>query len=44
VAVCIKKYAPHLLEKKISGASAGALAAASLICNMPLGKIFFYFS
>lgn len=38
VAVCFKKYAPHLLLQKISGASAGALAACCLLCDMPLGK------
>lgn len=38
VAVCIKQYAPQLLVEKISGASAGALAACCLICDMPLGK------
>lgn len=39
VAVCFRKYAPHLLHK-ISGASAGALAATCLLCDMPLGKFF----
>lgn len=38
VAVCFKKYAPHLLLDKISGASAGCLAATCLLCDMPLGK------
>lgn len=38
VAVCFKKYAPHLLLDKISGASVGCLAAAGLLCDMPLGK------
>lgn len=38
VAVCFKKYAPHLLLDKISGASVGALAATCLLCDMPLGK------
>lgn len=37
VAVCFKKYAPHLLLHKISGASAGALAACCLLCDLPLG-------
>lgn len=40
VAVCFKKYAPHLLLDKISGASAGCLAATCLLCDMPLGKFF----
>lgn len=38
VAVCFKKYAPHLLLDKISGASAGAIAACSLLCDLPLGE------
>lgn len=42
VAVCFKKYAPHLLLKKISGASAGALAATCLLCDMPLGEYLFF--
>ncbi|XP_008547694.1 1-acylglycerol-3-phosphate O-acyltransferase Pnpla3 [Microplitis demolitor] len=37
VAVCFKKYAPHLLLEKISGASAGAIAACCLLCDLPLG-------
>ncbi|OXU31956.1 hypothetical protein TSAR_013068 [Trichomalopsis sarcophagae] len=36
VAVCFKKYAPHLLLEKISGASAGAIAACCLLCDLPL--------
>uniref|UniRef100_A0A1A9UQI3 PNPLA domain-containing protein n=1 Tax=Glossina austeni TaxID=7395 RepID=A0A1A9UQI3_GLOAU len=36
VAVCFKKYAPHLLLEKIGGASAGALAACCLLCDLPL--------
>lgn len=39
VAVCFRKYAPHLLLKKISGASAGAIAACCLLCDLPLGDI-----
>ncbi|CAH1127889.1 unnamed protein product [Ceutorhynchus assimilis] len=38
VACCFRKYAPHLLLNKVSGASAGALAACSLILDMPLGE------
>lgn len=38
VAVCFKKYAPQLLLQKISGASAGCLAATCLLTGMPLGK------
>ncbi|XP_055384251.1 1-acylglycerol-3-phosphate O-acyltransferase Pnpla3 isoform X2 [Condylostylus longicornis] len=39
VAVCFKKYAPHLLLEKIGGASAGALAACCLLCDLPLGEM-----
>lgn len=39
VAVCFKKYAPHMLVDKIAGASAGAVAACCLLCDMPLGEI-----
>lgn len=39
VAVCFRKYAPHLLLNKISGASAGAIAACCLLCDLPLGDI-----
>ncbi|XP_021708560.1 patatin-like phospholipase domain-containing protein 3 isoform X5 [Aedes aegypti] len=39
VAVCFKKYAPHLLLHRISGASAGSLAACCLLCDMPLGEM-----
>ncbi|KAI5732555.1 hypothetical protein M8J76_001666 [Diaphorina citri] len=39
VAVCFKKYAPHMLVEKIAGASAGAVAACCLLCDMPLGEI-----
>jgi len=38
VACCFKKYAPHLLDH-ISGASAGAIAACSLLCDLPIGKL-----
>lgn len=43
VAICFKQYAPHLLLDKISGASAGSLAAVGLICDLPLGKFHFIF-
>ncbi|CAL1677562.1 unnamed protein product [Lasius platythorax] len=36
VAMCFKKYAPHLSLNKISGASAGAIAACCLLCDLPL--------
>lgn len=39
VSVCFKKYAPHLLLDKISGASAGALSACCLLCDLPLGSM-----
>lgn len=38
VAVCFKKYAPHLLLGKISGASFGALSACCLLCDVPIGE------
>lgn len=41
VAACLKKYAPNLLVNKISGASAGALAAVCLLCDSPLGKLLY---
>ncbi|XP_014240378.1 patatin-like phospholipase domain-containing protein 3 [Cimex lectularius] len=39
VAVCIKKYAPQLFLNKIAGASAGAIAACSLLCDLPVGEV-----
>lgn len=39
VAVCFKKYAPHLLLNRISGASAGAIAACFLLCDLPISAI-----
>ncbi|CAG9563383.1 unnamed protein product [Danaus chrysippus] len=39
VAVCLKKYAPHLLIGKISGASFGAVSACCLLCDLPIGEI-----
>lgn len=38
VAVCLKKYAPHLLIGKISGASFGAISACCLLCDLPIGE------
>ena len=38
VASCLRKFAPELLQNKIAGASAGALAAALLLCNADLGE------
>ncbi|OTF71322.1 hypothetical protein BLA29_012628 [Euroglyphus maynei] len=42
VASCLREYAPISLDTKFLGASAGSLAAASLVCDMPLGKIFIF--
>ncbi|XP_049791047.1 patanin-like phospholipase domain-containing protein atgl-1 isoform X1 [Schistocerca nitens] len=39
VAVCFKKFVPHVLLNKISGASAGAIAACALLCELPIGEI-----
>ncbi|XP_044735218.1 patatin-like phospholipase domain-containing protein 2 isoform X2 [Chrysoperla carnea] len=39
VACCFRQYAPQLLLDKISGASAGALAACCLLCDLPLGDM-----
>ncbi|KAG8248964.1 Patatin-like phospholipase domain-containing protein 2 [Homalodisca vitripennis] len=36
VAVCFKKYAPHILLNRISGASAGGIAACYLLCDLPI--------
>ncbi|KAF6202033.1 hypothetical protein GE061_004429 [Apolygus lucorum] len=36
VAVCFKRYAPHIRFNHISGASAGAIAASSLLCDMSI--------
>lgn len=37
--MCFKKYAPHLLLNRISGASAGAIAACFLLCDLPISAI-----
>ncbi|XP_063233395.1 patanin-like phospholipase domain-containing protein atgl-1 isoform X2 [Bacillus rossius redtenbacheri] len=39
VAGCFKKYAPHLISETISGASAGAITACCLLCDLPLGEL-----
>lgn len=36
VAVCLRQHAPQLLLERIAGASAGALAACCLICDLPM--------
>lgn len=38
VASCFREYAPHAIFTKIAGASVGSIAAAALICDVPLGK------
>lgn len=38
VAACFRQYAPYVVLGKTSGASAGALAACSLILELPVGK------
>lgn len=38
VSACLRKYAPDLLVDRIAGASAGALAAACLLCDADLGE------
>ena len=38
VAACFRKHAPNLYLNRVSGASAGAMAAACLLCDAPLGK------
>jgi len=39
VVSCLTKYAPGLLQNRVTGASAGALAAALGLCNADLGKL-----
>jgi len=39
VAACIHRYCPQLLGNLLSGASAGAIAAAALICDMNLSVV-----
>lgn len=40
VASCLREYAPpHTIKNKIGGASAGAMAAALLLCEAPLGEL-----
>ena len=36
VAACMSRYCPELLQNRIAGASAGAIAAAALICDANL--------
>ncbi|KAG5451563.1 Patatin-like phospholipase domain-containing protein 2 [Clonorchis sinensis] len=44
VVCCLRKFAPHLYKNKpVSGASAGALTAACLVCDVNIGKYTFWF-
>lgn len=38
VASCLREYAPISPNTRIGGASAGALAAMAMVCNLPLGE------
>ena len=38
VAACMSRYCPELLQNRIAGASAGAIAAAALICKSNLSE------
>ena len=38
VAACMSRYCPELLLNRIAGASAGAIAAAALICESNLSE------
>jgi len=39
VASCLKTYAPQLYISKVSGASAGSMAALALLADLPLGDM-----
>lgn len=39
VACCFREYLPQICERQLSGASAGALVATALACNLNLGKL-----
>jgi len=39
VASCIKTYAPQLYLNKVSGASAGSMAALCLLADLPIGEM-----
>lgn len=41
VASCFREYAPQVCGQKIAGASAGALTALALVCDLPLGEVQF---
>jgi patatin-like phospholipase domain-containing protein 2 len=38
VAAAIKEYAPQLTRNRVSGASAGAIVAAGLLCNVSISE------
>ncbi|XP_063700243.1 1-acylglycerol-3-phosphate O-acyltransferase Pnpla3-like [Culicoides brevitarsis] len=38
-AVCFRTHAPHLLRGKITGASAGALTAVCLLCDLSIAEL-----
>lgn len=38
VCAAIKEYAPQLLQNRISGASAGSIIAAGIICNICISQ------
>jgi len=39
VASCLRQNAPHLLNGKVAGASAGAMVACLVLCDCPLGTL-----
>ena len=36
VSACLKRHAPHLLQNKVGGSSAGAMAAVALVCDLSM--------
>lgn len=44
VAACFRRYAPHVLDYKVTGTSAGALAAIYVALGLPPGKFSYYFT
>ena len=36
VSACLQRHAPHLLQNKIGGSSAGAMAAVALVCDLSM--------
>jgi len=39
VASCIRQYTPHLVRNRVSGASAGAIAATFLLCDASISEV-----